>query len=800
MLCCSRTWPAHHHRIHEEFYIGSEGLYSFPKLIHATPMPHMATINITDSKPSFTYEQVYKVDFDATTVTKIAVAVLMSLFFVYINGIMLFALGITTIMYSMSLALANVARVFCSLLVLISTCTFQNAPLTLALMSLERYVAICFPLRHCTIATQKSTGIALAIVCLRSGLECFWGASPHDVASVGGAAPILASGGEFRQYLAPALPLLEEFQTPARRKSSPRSHRSSVDVARRKCSAVDVARRCCLAVDVAWPCCSAVDVTRLCCSAVDVARRLRSAVDVTLDPLALPLGPVLPPLVSLLLLTPPTCLALTLIPPTCLALVLASPHSPCFCFSLPPKCLALLLAPPTGLSTFLAPPQDPSLDWTFWGGLSNGKFFQWNRLACLGEPIHSHKDSSKPVRGREISDKILCQGCPLGFRVWGGIPGDMLHMATINITDSKPSFTYEQVYKVDFDATTVTKIAVAVLMPLFFVYINGIMLFALGITTIMYSMSLALANVARVFCSLLVLISNCTFQNAPLTLALMSLERYVAICFPLRHCTIATQKSTGIALAIVCDHPFHLCQHYDHSQLPHLQRLPRRHHTANPHAWSSRRNFLDPPTAVVVFSVNVIISSLTNLNSMEQTSRARMCQCVRRGVPAPHPTTALLLLWTTRPPNLMVPRTLLHVTVLIDSRAAVNLIDRGLVEEPHLSITSCTPPLRIMAVNNQPIGEGYLSHQTQPLELQLSNAQKTLLCTRPYKKLSEVFSKEKATHLPPHRPWDCAIELLPNAMPPKNRIYLLSLLESKAMEEYIEEALDTGYNLSLNLS
>ncbi|XP_026794193.1 odorant receptor 131-2-like [Pangasianodon hypophthalmus] len=157
----------------------------------------MATINITDAKLSFTYEQVYKVDFDAATVTKIVVAVLMSLFFVYINCIMLFALRsksvfhetpryilfahmllndsalllVTTVMYAMSLALANVARAICSLLVLISICTFQNAPLTLALMSLERYVAICFPLRHSTIATQKSTGIALGIVWFISSLN-----------------------------------------------------------------------------------------------------------------------------------------------------------------------------------------------------------------------------------------------------------------------------------------------------------------------------------------------------------------------------------------------------------------------------------------------------------------------------------------------------------------------------------------------------------------------------------------------------------------------------------------------------
>ncbi|KAK3575285.1 hypothetical protein QTP86_023405, partial [Hemibagrus guttatus] len=73
------------------------------------------------------------------------------------------------------------------------------------------------------------------------------------------------------------------------------------------------------------------------CGRRSVALPLGPVVDVTLDPLALPSGPLLPPLVSLLLLTPPTCLALILVPPTCLALVLASPHSPCFCFSLPPQ-------------------------------------------------------------------------------------------------------------------------------------------------------------------------------------------------------------------------------------------------------------------------------------------------------------------------------------------------------------------------------------------------------------------------------------------------------------------------------
>ncbi len=62
-----------------------------------------------------------------------------------------------------------------------------------------------------------------------------------------------------------------------------------------------------------------------------------------------------------------------------------------------------------------------------------------------------------------------------------------------------------------------------------------------------------------------------------------------------------------------------------------------------------------------------------------------------------------------------------------------------------------------------------------------------------YSPFSDVFCPKKATQLPPHRPWDCAIDLLPGESVPKGRIYPLSLPEQKAMEEYIEEALKRGY-------
>ncbi len=62
-----------------------------------------------------------------------------------------------------------------------------------------------------------------------------------------------------------------------------------------------------------------------------------------------------------------------------------------------------------------------------------------------------------------------------------------------------------------------------------------------------------------------------------------------------------------------------------------------------------------------------------------------------------------------------------------------------------------------------------------------------------YQSFKDMFSKEAATHLPPHRPWDCCIDLLPGAKLPRGHIYPLSIPERTAMEEYIKEALHQGF-------
>ena len=61
-----------------------------------------------------------------------------------------------------------------------------------------------------------------------------------------------------------------------------------------------------------------------------------------------------------------------------------------------------------------------------------------------------------------------------------------------------------------------------------------------------------------------------------------------------------------------------------------------------------------------------------------------------------------------------------------------------------------------------------------------------------YHDLGEVFNKSRATSLPPHRSYDCAINLLAGTTPPRGRLFSLSAPEQLAMEKYIGESLTAG--------
>ncbi|XP_026862429.2 odorant receptor 131-2-like [Electrophorus electricus] len=136
---------------------------------------------------------------------------------------------------------------------------------------------------------------------------------------------------------------------------------------------------------------------------------------------------------------------------------------------------------------------------------------------------------------------------------------------------------YNQLLKVNLNIGNTSKLVVAMLMPMISVYVNCIMFYCLMgkrifketpryilfahmlfndsvhllLTTLLYIFTLAFFKLAKTVCSLLIILATTTFRNTPLNLALMSLERYVAICFPLRHVEIATQKRTFIAVVFI---------------------------------------------------------------------------------------------------------------------------------------------------------------------------------------------------------------------------------------------------------
>ncbi|XP_073420982.1 coiled-coil domain-containing protein 24 isoform X1 [Dendrobates tinctorius] len=62
-----------------------------------------------------------------------------------------------------------------------------------------------------------------------------------------------------------------------------------------------------------------------------------------------------------------------------------------------------------------------------------------------------------------------------------------------------------------------------------------------------------------------------------------------------------------------------------------------------------------------------------------------------------------------------------------------------------------------------------------------------------YSSYADVFDKKEAEVLPPHRPFDCPIELVPGSTPPRGRIYPLSPAETTAMSEYVQENLAKGF-------
>ncbi|KAK3520990.1 hypothetical protein QTP86_002387, partial [Hemibagrus guttatus] len=186
-----------------------------------------------------------------------------------------------------------------------------------------------------------------------------------------------------------------------------------------------------------------------------------------------------------------------------------------------------------------------------------------------------------------------------------------------------------------------------------------------------------------------------------------------------------------------------------------------------------------------------------------------------------------------RPPRPMV------MVALLDSGSAGNFISGTLCRQLGLRTKAPTTPYQVRSITGKPLGRRQVSHSAGPVRLQigalhveettllvLEESTADIILGRPwleqhnpilswstgeatsiespsvhqplqipacYAPFSDVFCPKRASKLPPHRPWDCAIDLLPGEPVPRGRIYPLSIPEEKAMEEYIKEALEQGY-------
>ncbi|XP_051532895.1 odorant receptor 131-2-like [Myxocyprinus asiaticus] len=143
--------------------------------------------NLNNSKSNFT-QTLLMVDRDAPM--KAFLFVPPCVIFLFVNGVMIFTLRkktffketsryilfghmlwvdtlnliMSVVLYLYGISRLSIMKNVCLILLVAATALFQVSTLNLALMSLERYVAICFPLRHADITTYGRTHMAIGVV------------------------------------------------------------------------------------------------------------------------------------------------------------------------------------------------------------------------------------------------------------------------------------------------------------------------------------------------------------------------------------------------------------------------------------------------------------------------------------------------------------------------------------------------------------------------------------------------------------------------------------------------------------
>uniref|UniRef100_A0A8C1MYK4 Gypsy retrotransposon integrase-like protein 1 n=1 Tax=Cyprinus carpio TaxID=7962 RepID=A0A8C1MYK4_CYPCA len=135
--------------------------------------------------------------------------------------------------------------------------------------------------------------------------------------------------------------------------------------------------------------------------------------------------------------------------------------------------------------------------------------------------------------------------------------------------------------------------------------------------------------------------------------------------------------------------------------------------------------------------------------------------------------------------SLFTKHSLFKASALVDSGAEGNFIDEEWARARDIPIQSLQSPIVAHGLDGQPLMQ--ISRITDSEEE--ADLSRVPAC---YHDLRTVFSRSRAVSLPPHRPYDCAIDLLPGASPPRGRLYSLSAPEREAMEKYLSDSLAAG--------
>uniref|UniRef100_A0A672YDZ1 Odorant receptor 131-2-like n=1 Tax=Sphaeramia orbicularis TaxID=375764 RepID=A0A672YDZ1_9TELE len=148
-------------------------------------------------------------------------------------------------------------------------------------------------------------------------------------------------------------------------------------------------------------------------------------------------------------------------------------------------------------------------------------------------------------------------------------------MRNQNTTQSQTNITSEQQYLGVLERVLFS--IVASLPCCVFLFINGSMLFTLRsrpvfcetsryillynllfadtvqmvLSQLLFILATVRVKLTYPVCGFLVMLANLTNDISPQTLVVMSLERYVAVCYPLRHSTIITVRNTSVAITVI---------------------------------------------------------------------------------------------------------------------------------------------------------------------------------------------------------------------------------------------------------